>query len=67
MKHFILPITSKFVLGFKLPMVTTYIHVLLTCTYIFILLVIVVLRKTYTDEDGIEKGLLRENLALTKI
>ena len=67
MKHFILPITSKLVLGFNLPMVTTYIHVLLTCTYTFILLVRVVFRKTYTVEEGIEQGLLRQNLALIKI
>ena len=43
------------------------IHVLLTCTYTFILLVIVVFRKTYTVVEGIEQGLLRQNLALIKV
>ena len=67
MKHFSLPITSKIVLGFNHPIVTTYIHVLLTCTYSVIVLVRVVFHKTYTVEEGIRQGLLRHNLALINI
>ena len=36
MKHFILPITSKLALRYNIPMMTTYIHVYLTCTFTFI-------------------------------
>ena len=61
MKHFILPITSKRVHGFNFQMVKIYKRVILTCTYIFILLVRVVFRKTQTVEEGIEQGLLRHN------
>lgn len=44
-----------------------YIHILLTCTFTLILIFRAVFRKTYNVKDGIEQGLLKQNLAFMNV